>query len=1039
MTQTGRNNPDGNVIVADAETGNAFAGIGMLFSSGIGFGFHAGFDANDSLVVGNLNADNDAPKTGLSLGAPRDEIVVADPDTGIVDVFHYDETTAGPIYEVDSLDLEFAQGDSIALADVDRARGNLDGVDEILIAKVETGAVHGFDPDGTAHTGRINEANYVAGDGFTTGNVDGFGNVEFLVGRAATGVVDVFDYNTGSIDVLFGTFDGGFETGDRLAVADITGNGTEEIILADVSTGEVRIYTYDIREDPAVDGDEFLTLRSFDAGIGPSDSFSVVPVRYPDVDNDGLRDDWERDGLDADNDGVIDLDLPSMGADVRHKDLFVELDWERFEEPSRSGIQTMKDAFARAPANAGGTFNLDQQPGINLWVDTGNLMENGLLVGDNLGGGNQITSPAQNICNLNNSFYAVKAQNFDPVRRMVFRYGLSADGTGCGSGGWGELGGNDFIEYQHDGGTIMHELGHTLGLFHGGGDIENCKPNYLSVMNYDHQFGISQTDGTSILDYSPPRTLTGRGTAPLPSLNEDGGLSEATVLDPTDANNRFVFTDSNGSKILNPMNMAADWNGDGIVGGENLRVNISDANDSGNPARCDNDDFTVLEGHDDWTNISVPFRHFGDAADGAINPTLEPEPTHEELVDLKESQHTTDLAIDVNVEPDPAVAGEELVYTVMVTNYGPNPADAVELINTLPAGVTYLGNDGNCPENAGTVECNPGILLANESFDIAITVLVEPDFVFTEGPGATLRNAAEAVDRSEFAQDPNPDNNQIVTETTVVAVADLEIVSFEVADAPAEVLVGESTVVSLAKVVTNNGPSGPVDVAVEVVPTADSGLSLIPNDSNPSVVPALDISEQRPIVEQFSLECVAPGTQTVTFTNTITAEADSAIDLEAANNTAEVDVLVECILPVAINIKPGGFPNPVQVDKPNGNVPLAVLTTEGGEYGLPRSFDATTIDPLSVLFGARDGLLYVDSPSGATERHGKGHIEDAIELDESTRDGDLDMVLHFRTAGSGLDRLDTEACVRGTFIDPQFGELIFFGCDAIMSPGDDNR
>ena len=30
----------------------------------------------------------------------------------------------------------------------------------------------------------------------------------------------------------------------------------------------------------------------------------------------------------------------------------------------------------------------------------------------------------------------------------------------------------------------MHELGHTLGLQHGGADDVNLKPNYLSVMSY---------------------------------------------------------------------------------------------------------------------------------------------------------------------------------------------------------------------------------------------------------------------------------------------------------------------------------------------------------------------------------------------------------------------------------------------------------------------------------------------------------------------------------------------------------------------------
>jgi hypothetical protein len=37
-------------------------------------------------------------------------------------------------------------------------------------------------------------------------------------------------------------------------------------------------------------------------------------------------------------------------------------------------------------------------------------------------------------------------------------------------------------------GTIMHELGHSLGLLHGGNDDVACKPNYMSVMGYLRQF-----------------------------------------------------------------------------------------------------------------------------------------------------------------------------------------------------------------------------------------------------------------------------------------------------------------------------------------------------------------------------------------------------------------------------------------------------------------------------------------------------------------------------------------------------------------------
>ncbi len=173
---------------------------------------------------------------------------------------------------------------------------------------------------------------------------------------------------------------------------------------------------------------------------------------YEDTDGDGLLDDWEKNGLDADSDGLIDVKLPAMGANPLHKDIFLELDWMTTQAPTRQAIQAMKAAFADAPKNAGNISNPtvqppvnidnpDGQPGINLWVDTGNLRDaNNLLVGDNLGGGNAV--PISNISGLTSNFYAVKQNpnNFDPKRSLVFHYALSAanptnnTGTSTGNG-----------------------------------------------------------------------------------------------------------------------------------------------------------------------------------------------------------------------------------------------------------------------------------------------------------------------------------------------------------------------------------------------------------------------------------------------------------------------------------------------------------------------------------------------------------------------------------------------------------------------------
>jgi len=61
--------------------------------------------------------------------------------------------------------------------------------------------------------------------------------------------------------------------------------------------------------------------------------------------------------------------------------------------------------------------------------------------------------------------------------------------------------------------------------------------------------------------------------------------------------------------------------------------------------------------------------------------------------------------------------------------------------------------------------------------------------------------------------------------------------------------------------------------------------------------------------------------------------------------------------------------------------------------------------------------------------------KDSRERDEKTRDGDFDMVLQFRVAGSGLTIASTEACVKGRFTGSGGATYEFFGCDSVkVSP-----
>jgi hypothetical protein len=87
-----------------------------------------------------------------------------------------------------------------------------------------------------------------------------------------------------------------------------------------------------------------------------------------------------------------------------------------------------------------------------------------------------------------------------------------------------------------------------------------------------------------------------------------------------------------------------------------------------------------------------------------------------------------------------------------------------------------------------------------------------------------------------------------------------------------------------------------------------------------------------------------------------------------------------------IDVKPGSEENPINL-KSKGVIPVAVYTTEG--------FDATLVDIETVVFG----------PAGA------GPVHFAYEdIDE---DGDIDLILHFRTQETGITEDDTEATLSG--------------------------
>jgi hypothetical protein len=301
-----------------------------------------------------------------------------------------------------------------------------------------------------------------------------------------------------------------------------------------------------------------------------------------DTGTDPFNADTDGDGL-SDGDevlGTLDgLDLPALGVDPLRRDLLIEYDWfddslecgAHSHAPTDATLARVAAVFAAAPVT-----NPDGSQGINLIQDIGQ--------GGALSGGNRIDGyPANLPGTFDATHAAIKRANFADNRRGYFHYVLMAhryDG-GSSSSGYAEVIGDDVIVSLYCLGTennvtrtILHEIGHNLGLQHGGFEACNGKPNYNSLLNYRYQFsGLDTLCSGAGNDLSDGYSSGGRASIDERAIDEHEGVCGFPSI---------------------------DWNRDG-------RIEFALAHDL-NPqhaASCEGETHGLLHDFDDWANITL--------------------------------------------------------------------------------------------------------------------------------------------------------------------------------------------------------------------------------------------------------------------------------------------------------------------------------------------------------------------------------------------------------------------------------------------------
>src|SRR5439155_1331104 len=186
--------------------------------------------------------------------------------------------------------------------------------------------------------------------------------------------------------------------------------------------------------------------------------------------------------------------------------------------------------------------------------------------------------------------------------------------------------------------------------------------------------------------------------------------------------------------------------------------------------------------------------------------------------DTMETLNPTDLGVTKS-GPATATAGNQLTYTISVTNNGPNDAQSVSLTDTLPAGETFFSQSQLTGPGFALNQSGNGIsdsistLVAGASATFRLVATVNANV-----PNNTI--IGNTVSASSSTSDPTPNNNSTTFTTTINTSADLGVSK----TGPASAFAGNQITYTLS--LTNNGPSDSQGVSLsDILPATETFVS----------------------------------------------------------------------------------------------------------------------------------------------------------------------------------------------------------------------
>lgn len=248
--------------------------------------------------------------------------------------------------------------------------------------------------------------------------------------------------------------------------------------------------------------------------------------------------------------------------------------------------------------------------------------------------------------------------------------------------------------------------------------------------------------------------------------------------------------------------------------------------------------------------------------------------------------------------PAQVAAGNNVIYTLVVTNRGPGQATGVMLEDPTPAGLTF--SSAGAPCQAG-FPCTLGTLGANASVTIPVTFIVPANYA-----------GANPVVNTAMVQGNEPDGNNANNSATVLTAVDSGLADLRIVETgPSSTELGET--VTYTMVITNDGPGIATDVVLS--DTAPAGLVFV-GASVPCATglpcPLGDLAPGSSITVSVTFRVPPDYAGLNPFSHPVLVETTAA-DPDLANNTATVHTTIPLPPQADLALAKTATPDPVQV------------------------------------------------------------------------------------------------------------------------------